>query len=187
MKKSRQNWARAAFFKKLASVEVCGLILTGLVFFASEAKGGGGGGGSTTRTWTGGAGNGNWNEGSNWDEFENSGNPGAPESGDPLIFSGNTNTVTNNNLTGANPDWLVPSIEFANDGAAVGTQSFELNSQGFDLGLGAAGDGPGIRTEPVSTGLPITDVINLDMELFSGSAVEFDIGLNHNLRSTEFF
>ena len=139
----------------------------------------GGGGSSTTRNWEGGAGNGNWNEAQNWREGETgTGGSGVPGDNDILIFDGNTQTSTTNNLGNL---FDVTDLVFRNDGSSGKTASFFLNGDSIEIGASNGGGGT-IGTAAVPTGPPITDTIALDIQLYASNFIGFEIHSNHDLR-----
>ncbi len=82
-------------------------------------------------TWSGAGGNANWSIGTNWAGI-------APVNNDAIIFNGNNNLVTNNDILGltlANGTTPASAIAFTNQ-TTVGAGSFTLNGNPIVLGGG---------------------------------------------------
>ncbi len=115
-------------------------------------------------TWDGGGLSGNWSDTGNWGGSDVSGGNTT------LIFGGNTNTTTNNNL--ADPAIPYTGLQFTNDGsggAANGT--FILSGNAITLG--------GDIVTTATGGTELTDTINLDLILNGNRTVTAND--NHNL------
>ena len=126
-----------------------------LTFFATPAV--------AQSTWTGLAGNGNWNQAANWSPS------GAPASGSALVFSGtNRTTATNNLATGTS----FASILFANDGSVGKTAGFTLSGSAFKLTSGSI-------TAASTSGTAITNTLNL--EITFPTTATFSIGANQTV------
>ena len=114
-----------------------------------------------THTWTG-ATDGDWNDAGNWDI-------GIPAGGDDLIFSGTSNTATNNDVG----VWSVTGIQFANTTAG---ESFSLG--GTYLNWNGT-----ISTAAVVGEGSITDTISLELRATSTNR-NFDLGADHHIDVT---
>ncbi len=110
-----------------------------------------------THTWTGGI-DGDWNDAGNWDN-------GIPVNFDNLIFSGTSNTATNNDIGGS-----FSNIQFSNTTAG---QSFSLG--GNDMNLYGT-----VSTADVVGGGTIEDTISLRLRTTAGTRT-FNLGTDHNL------
>ena len=113
---------------------------------------------AATLTWTG-ATDADWSEVGNWDT-------GIPVDGDDLIFSGTSNTTTNNDLAVI----AIAGIQFNNNTAG---ESFSL--AGSDINLTGA-----ITTAAVAGGGTIEDTISLRLRP-TGAVQDIDLGADHNL------
>jgi fibronectin-binding autotransporter adhesin len=117
-------------------------------------------------TWSGGGGNGNWSTAANWAGT-------APVNNDALIFAGNTNLTTNNDITslalvnGTNP---AVTIAFTNASNVTGG-AFTLGGNAITLG------GP-ISTTAMAAGT-LTDTISLQLNLIAGRTIT--TATSHNL------
>jgi fibronectin-binding autotransporter adhesin len=109
-------------------------------------------------TWTGGV-DGDWNDAGNWDI----GIPGNYQHN--LIFSGTSNTATNNDIGGS-----FGKITFSNTTAG---QSFSLSGNQLNL-YGT------VSTAAVVGGGTIEDTISLNLRTTAGTRT-FNLGTNHNL------
>lgn len=109
-------------------------------------------------TWTGGV-DGDWNDAGNWDI----GIPGNYQHN--LIFSGTSNTATNNDIGGS-----FGKITFSNTTAG---QSFSLGGVGLNL-YGT------VSTAAVVGGGTIEDTISLSLRTTGGTRT-FNLGTDHNL------
>ena len=120
-------------------------------------------------TWDGGGGSGFWNNSTNWDLNT------LPSTGAPLIFVGNVQNNTTNNLTAGNPSFT--GIVFQNNGTANAANAFTLAGSPITL----AGN---IGTTANITGTTITDIISLDMILNANSTMnirQLSDSVQHNL------
>ena len=117
---------------------------------------------AATLNWTGTT-DGDWNDASNW------GGSGSPAGGDDLIFSGTSNTATNNDVG----VWSVTGIQFSNTTAG---ESFSLG--GTYLNWNGT-----ISTAAVVGGGSITDTISLELRATSTNR-NFDLGADHHIDVT---
>jgi fibronectin-binding autotransporter adhesin len=113
--------------------------------------------------WDGGGGDGNWNTPDNWDDNA------LPGTG-ALTFTGDVQTITNNNLAAVNPTFA--GIKFTNDGTAGKTNAFTLSGSGITLGGNITGTN-------VTTGPAITNTIDLDIILNDNRVIT--PGTNQNI------
>jgi autotransporter-associated beta strand protein len=117
-------------------------------------------------TWSGGGGDANWSTGANWTGT-------APVSNDALIFAGNTNLITNNDITGltliagASP---TSAIAFTNASNATGG-AFTLDGNAITLG-GA------ITTTAMTTGT-LVETISVQLDLSATRTIT--TATNHGL------
>jgi autotransporter-associated beta strand protein len=120
-------------------------------------------------TWDGGGSSGSWSNSTNWDLNT------LPSTGAPLIFVGNIQNNTTNNLTAGNPSFT--GIAFQNNGAANAANAFTLAGSPITL----AGN---IGTTANITGTTITDIISLDIILNANSTIttrQLSPSVQHNL------
>ena len=122
---------------------------------------------AATNSWVGGAGDGNWGSSANWDT--------ALVASNSLIFSGNTQTATTNNIS---TNYLVgtnignsAAITFGNNGTNA--------TSGFTLAGSSIAVGGDIVTAASSSNSPITDTIALNLQ-WTGSR-NVTAGTNHNV------
>jgi fibronectin-binding autotransporter adhesin len=117
-------------------------------------------------TWSGGGGDANWSTGTNWAGT-------APVSNDALIFAGNTNLITNNDITGLTVlvgTTPASAIAFTNASNATGG-AFTLAGNTITLG------GP-INTTAMTTGT-LVDTISLQLDLIANRTIT--TATNHGL------
>jgi fibronectin-binding autotransporter adhesin len=117
-------------------------------------------------TWSGG-GDANWNTGANWAGT-------APVSNDALIFAGNTNLITNNDVTGLtliNGTTPAAAIAFTNASNVTGG-AFTL--EGFGITLGGA-----ITTTAMTTGTLVDTISLLQLDLSASRTIT--TATNHGL------
>ncbi|MDF1824339.1 MAG: autotransporter-associated beta strand repeat-containing protein [Verrucomicrobiales bacterium] len=107
-----------------------------------------------TVTWNGDGSDSNWSTVTNWVS------DGPPVDNDTLIFAGNTQVTSTNDLT---VDTIINGIQFTNDGTASELGEFTLSGNQIIL------NGPITTTAP-ATGT-LTDVIDFDIEMNKGLAV----------------
>ncbi|MGB2186485.1 MAG: beta strand repeat-containing protein [Akkermansiaceae bacterium] len=144
---STKNPFRACSFSSVALVTLTAFAIAGTAQTSAN-----------NYTWTGGV-NGDWNDAGNWDI----GIPGAYNHN--LIFSGTSNTATNNDIGGS-----FGSITFSNTTAG---QDFSLSGNGINL-YGT------VSTAAVVGGGTIEDTISINLRTTAGPRL-FDLGTNHNL------
>ena len=117
---------------------------------------------AATLTWTGTT-DGDWNDASNW------GGSGPPAEGDAMIFTGTSNSATNNDVG----TFGVTGIQFNNTTAG---ESFTLGGTYLNW-YGT------ISTADVVGGGSITDTISLDLRV-TGNTRNFDLGADHHIDVT---
>ncbi|MGB2351934.1 MAG: beta strand repeat-containing protein, partial [Akkermansiaceae bacterium] len=117
---------------------------------------------AATLTWTGTT-DGDWNDASNW------GGSGPPANGDDLIFTGTSNTITNNDVG----TFSVTGIQLNNTTAG---ESFTLG--GTYLNWNGT-----ISTAAVVGGGSITDTISMELRATSTTR-NFDLGADHHIDVT---
>ncbi|MGB2011798.1 MAG: autotransporter-associated beta strand repeat-containing protein, partial [Akkermansiaceae bacterium] len=117
---------------------------------------------AATLTWTGTT-DGDWNDASNW------GGSGPPANGDDLIFTGTSNTTTNNDVG----TFSVTGIQLNNTTAG---ESFTLG--GTYLNWNGT-----ISTAAVVGGGSITDTISMELRATSTTR-NFDLGADHHIDVT---
>jgi autotransporter-associated beta strand protein len=118
---------------------------------------------ANTNTWKG-AMNGYWNNAVNWSSGA------TPAAGDSLAFSGNSQTVTTNDLAAGA---ATNGLNFVNDGSSGNTAAFTLSGTAIALSTN-------IFLAGYTNSNPITDIINLDMTMVTGGKITFN-GTNRNL------
>jgi autotransporter-associated beta strand protein len=118
------------------------------------------------RTWSGAGSDANWSTGANWGGT-------APVSNDALIFTGNTNLITNNDLTG------LTLINGTTPAAAIAfTNASNVTGGAFTLGGNAITLGGSITTTAMTTGT-LVDTISLQINL--GATRTITTATNHGL------
>ncbi|MEY3896669.1 MAG: hypothetical protein RLZZ214_2189, partial [Verrucomicrobiota bacterium] len=117
-------------------------------------------------TWSGGGGDANWSTGTNWAGT-------APVSNDALIFAGNTNLITNNDITG------LTLINGTTPAAAIAfTNTSNVTGGAFTLGGNAITLGGSITTTAVTTGT-LVDTISLQLDMVANRTIT--TATNHGL------
>lgn len=123
-----------------------------------------------TLTWTGGsATSDNFSDAANW---SSSGSHTIPETGDAIVFAGETRTTPNNDL---DPDTVsFAGITFSNDNTSGKTASFTITGNKIKLT-------GGITLAAVPSDPSITETFNVEVE-YVGSSGSFTIGATSNGR-----
>jgi fibronectin-binding autotransporter adhesin len=116
-------------------------------------------------TWSGGGGNANWSTGANWAGT-------APTGTDALIFAGNTNLITNNDLS------LTPANGTTPAAAIAFTNTSNVTGGAFTLGGNAITLGGAITTTAVTTGT-LSDTISLQLNV--GATRTITTAASHSL------
>lgn len=117
-------------------------------------------------TWSGGGGDANWSTGANWAGT-------APVSTDALIFAGNTNLITNNDITG-----LTLNAGTSPASAIAFTNTSNVTGGAFTLGGNAITLGGAITTTAMTTGT-LVETISLQLNL--GATRTITTATNHGL------
>ena len=117
-------------------------------------------------TWSGGGGDANWSTGANWAGT-------APVSTDALIFAGNTNLITNNDITS-----LTLNAGTSPASAIAFTNTSNVTGGAFTLGGNAITLGGAITTTAMTAGT-LVDTITLQLNL--GATRTITTATNHGL------
>jgi fibronectin-binding autotransporter adhesin len=117
-------------------------------------------------TWSGGGGDANWSTGTNWAGT-------APVNDDALIFAGNTNLITNNDITG-----LTVLVGTTPASALAFTNASNVTGGAFTLGGNAITLGGPINTTAMTAGT-LVETISLQLDLIATRTIT--TATNHGL------
>jgi len=126
----------------------------------------------TISTWTGGGGSASWSDPNNWSSL-----PAVSDTSTTLLFRGTTRTATFNDRV-----LLSGTIQFTNNGLAGQTTGFTLS--GSAMSLRGSSNGLVLTTTAIASGgTPITDTIDLDLDMqtTAGTVVYVAVNSGHDL------